>query len=201
MLLKIIITIVYLAVVAFLGVIGFKNTKNTKDFLLGGRNIHPGIMALSYGATFISTSAIVGFGGYAGVFGFSLLWLTFLNIFLGVFIAFIVFGKRTRRMGRNIQAHTFPEFMGKRYNSKLVQKFSGGMIFLFMPVYTAAVMIGASKFLEIGFGMDYNVALLVFAAIVAAYVFFGGIKGVMYSDAFQGTIMLIGMAIHMLRQQ
>ncbi|MCK5129547.1 MAG: sodium:solute symporter family protein [Clostridiales bacterium] len=195
MLLKIIITIVYLAIVAFLGVIGYKNTKNTKDFLLGGRNIHPAIMALSYGATFISTSAIVGFGGTAGVFGFSLLWLTFLNIFLGVFIAFTVFGKRTRKMGHNIQAHTFPEFMGKRYESKLVQKFSGGMIFIFMPVYTAAVMIGASKFLETGFNMDYNVALLVFAAIVAAYVFFGGIKGVMYSDAFQGTIMLVGMTI------
>ncbi len=195
MLLKIIITIVYLAVVAFLGVIGYRNTKNTKDFLLGGRNIHPAIMALSYGATFISTSAIVGFGGFAGVFGFSLLWLTFLNIFLGVFIAFTVFGKRTRRMGKNMQAHTFPEFLAKRFQSKLTQKFSGAIIFLFMPIYTAAVMIGASKFLETGFGVNYNVALLVFAAIVAAYVFFGGIKGVMYSDAFQGTIMLVGMTI------
>ncbi|MDX1358956.1 MAG: sodium:solute symporter family protein, partial [Clostridia bacterium] len=30
---------------------------------------------------------------------------------------------------------------------------------------------------------------------VAAYVFFGGLKGVMYSDAFQGTVMFIGMSI------
>ena len=195
MLVKVIITVVYLGVVALLGVIGYKNTKTTKDYLVGGRSIHPAVMALSYGATFISTSAIVGFGGNAGVFGFSLLWLTFLNIFLGVFIAFTVFGKRTRKMGHNIQAHTFPEFLAKRFQSKFLQKFSGIIIFLFMPVYTAAVMIGASKFIETSFNMNYNVALLVFAVIVAAYVLYGGIKGVMYSDAFQGTIMLVGMTI------
>jgi SSS family solute:Na+ symporter len=54
-------------------------------------------------------------------------------------------------------------------------------------------MIGVSKILETGLGIPYNVALFVFAAIVAAYVIFGGIKGVMYSDAFQGSLMLIGM--------
>ena len=64
----------------------------------------------------------------------------------------------------------------------------GIMIFIFMPVYTAAVMIGVSKILEAGLGLDYNIALLIFAVIVAAYVIFGGLKGVMYSDAFQGHI-------------
>lgn len=193
--LQIIIIVVYLFIIAMLGYLGYNKTKNEKDYLLGGRKINPIVMALSYGATFISTSAIVGFGGNAGVFGFSLLWLTFLNIFLGVFIAFIFFGKRTRRMGHNLNAHTFPEFLGKRYKSKFIQKFSGIVIFLFMPIYTAAVMIGVSKILENALGMNYNVALFVFALIVAAYVFFGGIKGVMYSDAFQGGLMLVGMTI------
>jgi SSS family solute:Na+ symporter len=192
---KIIIVILYLGIIGFLGFLGYRNTKTTRDYLIGGRKIHPTVMALSYGATFISTSAIVGFGGTAGVFGFSLLWLTFLNIFLGVFIAFVVFGKRTRKMGHNMEAHTFPEFLGKRYNSKFIQKFAGVVIFLFMPVYTSAVMIGASKFIEGSLNIDYNVALFVFAIIVAAYVFFGGLKGVMYSDAFQGSIMFVGMAI------
>ncbi|MEX1306932.1 MAG: sodium:solute symporter family protein [Eubacteriales bacterium] len=192
---QIIVIVVYLFIIAVLGYMGFSRTKNTRDYLLGGRRIHPAVMALSYGATFISTSAIVGFGGFAGVFGFSLLWLTFLNIFLGVFIAFIFFGKRTRRMGHNINAHTFPEFLGNRFKSKFIQRFAGIVIFLFMPVYTAAVMIGVAVLLQSMLGIDYNVALLVFSLIVAAYVFFGGIKGVMYSDAFQGGLMLIGMTI------
>ncbi len=195
LLVKIIVIIVYLGVVAVLGVMGFRRTKTASDYLIGGRKIHPMVMALSYGATFISTSAIVGFGGNAGVFGLSLLWLTFLNIFLGVFIAFIFFGRRTRRIGQNLNAHTFPEFLGKRFKSRFIQKFIGLVIFIFMPIYTAAVMIGVSRFLESGLGIPYDIALLAFGVIIAAYVLFGGIKGVMFTDAFQGTLMLVGMTV------
>jgi len=75
--------LIYLFITAFLGWLGYRGTKNTTDYLLAGRKTHPFIMALSYGATFISTSAIVGFGGTAGLFGMSLLWLTFCNILSG----------------------------------------------------------------------------------------------------------------------
>ena len=191
----IIITVIYLAILAYLGYLGFKHTKTSKDYLIGGRQIHPVIMALSYGAAFISTSAIVGFGGAAGVFGMGLLWLTVLNIFVGIFIAFVFFGKRTRKMGHNLEAHTFPELISKRFQSVLIQKFAGSIIFLFMPLYAAGVMIGASKFLEASLNIDYNAALFSFSVLIAIYVFYGGLKGVMYSDAFQGSLMLVGMSI------
>ncbi len=192
---RVVITVLYLCIIGFLGYLGFKHTKDSKDYLIGGRKVHPAIMALSYGAAFISTSAIVGFGGAAGVFGMGLLWLTFLNIFVGIFIAFVFFGKRTRKMGHNLDAHTFPELLAKRFQSKFIQKFAGGIIFVFMPLYAAAVMIGASKFLENSLNIEYHVALFLFAGIIAVYVFFGGLKGVMYSDAFQGCLMLVGMSL------
>lgn len=187
--------LVYLFITGFLGYLGWKRTKNASDYLIGGRQIHPMIMALSYGATFISTSAIVGFGGMAGVMGMSLLWLTFCNIFVGIFIAFVVFGKRTRRMGLNLDAHTFPEFIGRRLDSKFIQWFSGLMIFIMMPLYASAVLIGASRILEGLLGLPYTASVLIFAVLVGAYVIFGGIKGVMYTDALQGGLMFLGMLI------
>ncbi|NLO38736.1 MAG: sodium:solute symporter family protein [Ruminiclostridium sp.] len=193
MIAKIIVTIIYVAIVGYLGYLGYRNTKNAQDYLIGGRKIHPAVMALSYGAAFISTSAIIGFGGTAARFGMSLLWLTFFNIFLGIFVAFVFFGRRTRRMGLNLGAHTFPEFIGARYQSKFIQRFAACIIFFLMPVYAAAVMIGAATFIKSNLGIDYNTALFFFAAICALYVFFGGLKGVMYTDAFQGTLMFIGM--------
>ncbi len=59
----IIVFIIFLLITMYLGYLGYKNTKSSQDYLLAGRKTHPLIMALSYGATFISTSAIVGFGG------------------------------------------------------------------------------------------------------------------------------------------
>lgn len=188
-----IIIILYLFIIAFLGYLGFKRTKNSSDYLVAGRQIHPLIMALSYGATFISTSAIVGFGGAAGQFGMGLLWLTFLNIFVGIFVAFVMFGKRTRSMGQNLDAHTFPELLGLRYQSRFMQCFAGVIIFLFMPIYASAVIKGGADFIQSYFGIPYQVSLLCFVAIVAIYVFMGGLKGVMYTDAFQGLVMFAGM--------
>jgi len=163
--------------------------------MVAGRRINPFVMALSYGATFISTSAIVGFGGVAGLFGMSLLWLAFLNIFVGIFIAFVFFGKRTSKMGHNLDAHTFPELLGRRYNSRFIQGFGGLVIFLFMPLYTAAVLLGASRIIESFVGLDFHVAMLIFAVLVAGYVIFGGLKGVMYTDALQGSLMFFGMVL------
>lgn len=189
-----IIILIYLFIVAYLAYLGYKGTKTSADYLVAGRQIHPLIMALSYGATFISTSAIVGFGGAAGQLGMGLLWLTFLNIFVGIFVAFVVFGKRTRKMGHNLDAHTFPELLGRRYDSKFIQGFAGIIIFIFMPIYAAAVVKGGADFIQSYFGIPYQVSLLFFVAIVAIYVWMGGLKGVMYTDAFQGLVMFAGMA-------
>ncbi|WP_301103369.1 sodium:solute symporter family protein [Propionivibrio sp.] len=188
-------TLVYLAITAVLGYLGYIQTANAKDYLLAGRKVHPVIMAVSYGSTFISTAAIVGFGGAAAVFGMGILWLTVLNIFLGIFIAFIIFGKPTRRMGHQLDAHTFPEFLGKRYDSKFLQVAAAALIFIGMPLYAGAVMLGGVSFLTVALGLSQNMALLTIVIIVGFYVMMGGMKGVMYTDAFQGAIMAIGMTL------
>lgn len=192
------IIVLYLLVLGYLGYRGYRQTRTATDYMLAGRTAHPIVMALSYGATFISTSAIVGFGGVAANLGMGLLWLTFLNIFVGVFIAFVFLGGRTRRMGHHLDAHTFPDLMGKRFDSKFIQVFSGLVIFLFMPLYAMAVMNGAAEFIASSFHIHFDAALAIFAVIVAAYVIMGGLKSVMLNDALQGAIMLAGLIIMLL---
>jgi len=190
-----VITGIFLAITAFLGWLGFKRTKNTADYLLAGRQVHPVIMAISYGATFISTSAIIGFGGAAANLGMGILWLTFLNILVGIFIAFVLFGKRTRKIGHNLDAHTFPELIGKRFDSTFLQGAAGLLIFVAMPLYAGSVIIGGVQFIKETLPFSNELAMAVFVGLVALYVLFGGMKGVMYTDAFQGAIMFVGMMI------
>ena len=56
---KLIVSVIYFAVVFYLGYKGWKETKSHADYLLAGRRMGPFVMAMSYGATFISTSAII----------------------------------------------------------------------------------------------------------------------------------------------
>lgn len=189
----IIITLIYAMILGLLAYRGYKKTQNESDYLLAGREMHPIVMALSYGATFVSTSAIIGFGGAAGQFGMSLLWLTFLTIFVGVFIAFVVFGKRTRKIGHELGAHSLPELFALRYDSKFIQGFAGLLIFLSMPIYASAVLKGSVDFISKYFGINFSVALIIFTVLIAIYVTLGGLKGIMFADAFQGGIMFLGM--------
>lgn len=189
------IVIIYLLSLVFLGYVGYKKTTSTSDYLVGGRDMNPFVMSLSYGATFISASAIVGFGGVAAAFGMGIQWLCFLNMFIGVVIAFIFFGLRTRKIGAELGAGTFAQFLGKYYHSRAVQVFVGVVIFITMPLYAAVVMKGGAVFMEEVFHIDYNMALLIFTLVIAAYVVAGGIKGVMYTDALQAVIMFICMLI------
>ncbi|MGQ9558337.1 MAG: sodium:solute symporter family protein [Desulfurispora sp.] len=185
----------YLVITAGLGYLGYRQTRNSRDYLLAGGQTHPLIMALAYGATFISTSAIVGFGGAAAMYGMSLLWLTFLNIFAGVIIAFLIYGKRTLQLGKEMNVQTFPEFLGQRYGSGFIRRFAALVIALGMPLYTAAVLIGGARFIEKTLNMPYATALGIFALVVAAYVYSGGLKGVIYNDAFQALLMFVGMVL------
>ena len=184
---------IYMLGIAYLGYRGFRKTAGKQDYLLAGRSANPFVMAMSYGAAFISTSALVGFGGVAGQFGMGLMWLTFMNIAIGIVFAFLVFGYRTRRIGAALEANTFPEFLGNRFQSNGIKIFIALIIFLFMPLYSSVVLIGGARFLQEVMGINYGVALTVFGAVVACYVIFGGLKGVMYVDALMGSIMLFGM--------
>ncbi|HTY47107.1 MAG TPA: sodium:solute symporter family protein [Methanomassiliicoccales archaeon] len=187
-------TIVYVVIMGLLGYLGWRRTKSGSDFLLAGKNVHPFIIGLSYGSTFISTSAIVGFGGFAGAWGLGIVWLAGLNIALGLLFAFVFFGKRVRKIGQKLKSQTFPELLGSTYNSSFIRWFVAVVILLGMPLYAAAVLIGGSTFMyQVIPGLDFNGALIVFTFVTAAYVITGGLRAVMYTDAFQGVLMIVGM--------
>lgn len=182
---------------AVLAYYGYKNTRDSEQFMLGRHKTSPLIIALSYGATFLSASAIIGFGGQAAVHGMSLMWLCFLNIFVGIIVAFAIFGPRTRRLGKKLGASTFADLLGKIYKSKGIRGFTAILIVVMMPIYCAAVLKGAVNSLAVMTGLTqyYDMLLILLAFVVALYVVYGGIIAVMYNDALQAGIMFIGMII------
>ncbi len=188
---------VFVVITLLLGIYGYRNTKNNQEFLLGRNKASPVIIALSYGATFLSASAVIGFGGQAAVHGMSILWLCFLNLFVGLIVAFLVFGGPTRRKGRQLGASTFADLLGKIYKSSGIRAFTAILIIVMMPIYAAAVLKGGVNSLATITGLNsmYDIILIALAVIVAVYVVYGGIIAVMYNDALQAAIMFVGMVV------
>jgi SSS family solute:Na+ symporter len=185
----------FAGVFIFLGYLGYRKTKTAEDYFIAGRKMGSIVIAFSYGATFISAVALIGFSGIASVYGHSILWLAFLNIFVGIFIAFVVYGLRTRRMGLSLKAMTLPELLGNRFNSVKLQQTSGLIIGIFMVAYTSAVFLAIASLFQVTFGIPYWVCVVIFTLIVGIYLIVGGAYAVMWTHAVQAIVMLVGMII------
>jgi Na+/proline symporter len=190
-----VITAVFIAATLLLGWYGYRHTKNNDEFLLGRNKTNSLLLALSYGATFLSASAVVGFGGMAARYGMVMIWLVVLNLFVGLVVAFLLFGKRTRKIGKELKAFTFSDLLGKRFKSPAIRTLSAVIILVGMPIYCAAVLLGGVNFLVATINVNRDLILIGFSLIVAVYVTYGGVLAVMYNDALQAGIMFIGMAI------
>lgn len=186
---------IFAAVFIFLGYLGYKKTKTAEDYYVAGRKMGPIVIAFSYGATFISAVALIGFSGISAIYGHSLLWLAFLNIFVGILIAFIFYGFRTRKMGISLKALTLPELLGNRFNSIKLQATSGLIIAFFIIFYATAVFLAIATLFEVTFGIPYWVCVVVFTLIVGLYLLIGGLYAVMWTHAVQGIVMVVGMLI------
>ncbi|HEX9948923.1 MAG TPA: sodium:solute symporter family protein, partial [Thermodesulfobacteriota bacterium] len=189
-----IVVIVYLAGVCYLAYKGRRTVRLAPDHMIAGQERPTGVLGISHGATLIGTTAI-GFGGTAAMFGFSLVWVGFFSIVVGVFIAFVFCGKRTRLMGRALNAYTFPEVLGERYQSPFIQGFAGIVVFAFIPIYAAAILIAMARLIEVSLHIPYLLALAAFSLFLIVYFILGGFRGVKYTDAFHGIFMCVIMAI------
>lgn len=185
----------FAGVYIILGYLGYRKTKTAEDYFVAGRTMGAIIIAFSYGATFISAVALIGFSGIASIYGHSILWLAFLNIFVGIFIAFVVYGLRTRKMGLSLKAMTLPELLGNRFNSVRLQQTSGVIIGVFMIAYTSAVFLAIASLFQVTFGIPYWLCVVIFTVIVGIYLIVGGAYAVMWTHAVQGIVMLVGMII------
>lgn len=66
---------------------------------------------------------------------------------------------------------------------------------MFFTLYTHSGFVSGGKLFESAFGLNYHWGLIIVAAIVIFYTFFGGYLAVSITDFFQGVIMLIAMVM------
>ena len=190
---SLVLVLVFVVAMIGIGVWGMRKTKTLNDFFIGSRSIGPWISGFAYGTTYFSAVAFIGFAGKLGWgYGLNALWIAIGNAFLGAFLAWLVLGKRTRRMTQNLDVVTMPELLQERYGGKYFKIIAASVIFLFLLPYAASVFKGLGYLFELNFNISFNAALLIMVAITGIYLVLGGYFAVTITDFIQGFIMVIG---------
>lgn len=189
---------VYFLILLVIGYYGYKqSTGNLSEFMLGGRSIGPYVTALSAGASDMSGWMIMGLPGSVYSTGLSAMWIT-IGLSLGAYINYFVVAPRLRVYTEIAgDAITLPDFFKNRLDDRknYIKIISGLIIVVFFTLYTHSGFVSGGKLFESAFGLNYHFGLILVAAIVIFYTFFGGYMAVSITDFFQGVIMLIAMVM------
>uniref|UniRef100_UPI004055AD3A sodium:solute symporter family transporter n=1 Tax=Acetatifactor sp. TaxID=1872090 RepID=UPI004055AD3A len=193
MITKVILLIVFFAVMIGVGLYSRKYAVNVNGFVLGGRSVGPWLTAFAYGTSYFSAVVFVGYAGQFGYkYGLSATWIGIGNAVIGSLLAWLVLGKRTRTMTKHLHAATMPDYFGKRYDSTSLKIAASVISFIFLIPYTASVYNGLSRLFGMAFDIPYAVCVIVMAALTCVYVILGGYMATAINDLIQGIVMIFG---------
>lgn len=193
MVIKIILLIIFFAVMAGVGIYARRHATSVDGFVLGGRSVGPWLTAFAYGTSYFSAVVFVGYAGQFGwKYGIASTWIGIGNAIIGSLLAWVVLGRRTKIMTQHLGSKTMPDFFGQRYHSKGLKIAASVIVFVFLIPYTASVYNGLSRLFEMAFDIPYTWCVIGMAVFTAVYVILGGYMATAINDFIQGIIMLIG---------
>ena len=191
----ILVLLVYLVILGVVGVFSSRRLKSSADYAIGGRAIGPWVTALSFVAAYFSSVLIIGGGAFGYKYGLATLWIGASNVLVGCALAWIILGKRIRRMTEETGSMTISEFLGKRYGSRAIMMFSAAIIFLFLIIYNVSVVKGMANAIQVLVEVPYWGGVLVSGLIIIFYVTVGGYLAVVWTSFIQAWIMIGGLIL------
>ena len=193
---KLLILIIYFAVLVGIGFYCRKNATDVNGFVLGGRSVGPWLTAFAYGTSYFSAVVFVGYAGQFGwKYGIAATWAGIGNAIIGSLLAWVILGRRTRIMTQHLDSATMPQFFGERFSSNALKIVSSIIIFIFLIPYTASLYNGLSRLFGMAFNIDYSICIILMAVLTAIYVIAGGYMATAINDFTQGMVMLVGIVV------
>ena len=190
---KIVLLVIFFAVMVGVGIYSRRHATSVDGFVLGGRSVGPWLTAFAYGTSYFSAVVFVGYAGQFGwKYGLASTWIGIGNAVIGSLLAWVVLGRRTKVMTQHLKSKTMPDFFGERYDSKALKIAASVIVFVFLIPYTASVYNGLSRLFEMAFNIPYSWCVIAMAVFTAVYVILGGYMATAINDFIQGIIMLAG---------
>ncbi|MFO1143609.1 MAG: cation acetate symporter [Amaricoccus sp.] len=177
----------FVAMTLFITKWAASKTKSAADFYTAGGGITGFQNGLAIAgdymsaASFLGISAAVMTGGFDGLIysiGFLVGWpiLTFLM------------AERLRNLGK----FTFADVAAFRFAQTPVRIFAASGTLVVVAFYLIAQMVGAGSLIELLFGLDYWIAVVLVGILMMVYVLFGGMTATTWVQIIKACLLLAG---------
>ena len=134
-------------------------------------------------ASLLGISALVFTSGYDGLIysiGFLASW---------PIILFLI-AEPLRNLGR----YTLADLVSHRLQQRPIRAFAATSSIVIVLLYLVSQMVGAGKLVELLFGFNYTVAVVIVGVLMVVYVFFGGMLATTWIQIIKAALLLAGAA-------
>ena len=168
-----------------------RRNSDSEDFYLGGRKLGALVAALSASASSSSAWSLLGVSGAAFAWGLPAVWLIPSTIG-GFLINWYLIAPRLARQSRANGALTLTEFLAGPPGDparRTMMRLGAAVILFSFTFYIAAQFQAAGTTFASVLAVERDVAILIGAAVVLAYVWLGGFWAASVTDSVQGMLM------------
>lgn len=164
-----------------------KRNTSTADFYTAGGSISGFQNGLAIAgdymsaASFLGISALVFSSGYDGL-------IYSIGFLVGWPVILFLIAERLRNLGK----YTFADVASYRLKQKEIRTLSACGSLVVVAFYLIAQMVGAGKLIQLLFGLDYNVAVVMVGILMVMYVLFGGMLATTWVQIIKAVLLLSG---------
>ncbi len=180
-------------VIYFLFVLGIgwalkRFMKDAKAFLEAGRSMPAWVAGLAFISTNLGALEVMGMTGSGAKYGMlttHFYWVGAIPamVFLALFMMPFYYGSKARSV---------PEYLKLRYDEKT--RGLNAILFAVMTILASGIsMYALAILMERVLGWNFNISLVLSAAIVLAYTYLGGLSSAIYNEVLQFFIIVIGL--------
>ncbi|MDH4762415.1 cation/acetate symporter [Pseudomonas oryzihabitans] len=132
-------------------------------------------------ASFLGISALVFTSGYDGL-------IYSIGFLVGWPIILFLIAERLRNLGK----YTFADVASYRLKQKDIRTLSACGSLVVVALYLIAQMVGAGKLIQLLFGLDYSIAVVLVGILMVLYVLFGGMLATTWVQIIKAVLLLSG---------
>ncbi len=170
--------------------------KDIRDYFAGGKRLGFINVAFSARASGESAWLRLGLTGMGFALGVQAFWVV-VGELLGVGGAWLLMSRRFKRMTNLYDSITIPDYLESRFRTRghWLRLIAAGSLLVFVPIYAGAQVHAAGGAFHNFLGWNHYLGAAIGFTIVMLYVTQGGFTAVVWSDVFQGSLMVLGLVV------
>src|SRR5699024_5079944 len=184
------VIVLFLAIVILTLIITYyaaKRTQTTGDFYTAGGGLTGWQNGLAISGDYLSAASFLGLAGAIALNGFDGFFYS-----IGYLVAYLVVMFLVAEPLRNLGKYTLADMINSRFDAKKIRAVAALSTITIVIFYMIAQLVGAGALIQLFFGIDYWVAVLIVGVMMTIYVLFGGMTATSWVQIIKAVLLMAG---------